>query len=387
MSRLPMKNIQPTGNTSYLIPQTILKVEGLVKIYGQRRVVDGVGFHVCKGEVVGLLGPNGAGKTTSFRMTCGLIDANAGGVFLNGKDVTNWPLYRRAKEGGMGYLPQTESVFKLLSVQDNLLGMMEMIKIDRKTRLRKCEELLQKLKLTHLRKNLARGLSGGERRRLEIARALVSDPKIILLDEPFANIDPITVQGIQEIIRELSRDGISILITDHQVRETLQITHRSYVIQAGTVLCSGTPEEVVANKDAQKVYFGQEVDLGPRKTPLDGLAAKKPVGSSVSREKELELEGPHYPPRRPRRPVDPVMTIPGKNKDDSFEDFDDDDDFRSSRRRPTVTVRPTRSERRRMAAEQDGDSLERPPRSPADQKPIPRISLLGRLSGVFKKPE
>ncbi|MDR1957930.1 MAG: LPS export ABC transporter ATP-binding protein [Planctomycetaceae bacterium] len=397
MSRLPAK-IQPTGNTSYLVPQTVLKAEGLVKIYGSRRVVDGVGFHVNHGEVVGLLGPNGAGKTTSFRMTCGLIDANAGVVFLNGKDVTNWPMYRRAREGGMGYLPQAESVFRLLSVQDNLLGMMEMLHMDRKKRHRRCEELLEKLKLTYLRKNLARGLSGGERRRLEIARALVSDPKIILLDEPFAAIDPITVQGIQDIIRQLSKDGISILITDHNVRETLQITHRSYVIQAGKVLCSGTPEEVLSNKEAQKVYFGEEVDLGTKKTAgLHVSSVSPPLSQRLpsfpparSSQTDAEQPGPHYSPRKPSR---------SNRVEEDREDFTDHTDplhrdygsvSRPPRPRPSVSV-PTRSERRRIQRdleEPQFDSLEEAKNLSLDpKKPVPKVSLLGRLSGVFKKPE
>jgi lipopolysaccharide export system ATP-binding protein len=240
----------------------ILRVEGLIKIYGKRRVVDGVSFHVNTGEIVGLLGPNGAGKTTSFRMTCGLIDTSGGLVFLDGKDATNWPMYRRSREGGMGYLPQEASVFRNLSVQDNLLGVMEMLGMSRRIRRERCDELLEKFNLIHLRRNRGSGLSGGERRRLEIARALVSRPKIMLLDEPFANIDPVTVHSIQEIIRQLAVDGISILITDHQVRETLQITQRSYVIRAGQVLCHGTPEEVLNNEEARKVYFGEDVAIG-----------------------------------------------------------------------------------------------------------------------------
>ncbi|MCL2305102.1 MAG: LPS export ABC transporter ATP-binding protein [Planctomycetaceae bacterium] len=253
--------------SSVYVPPLILKVDGLIKIYGQRRVVDGVSFYVNRGEIVGLLGPNGAGKTTSFRMTCGMIDTNGGMVFLNGKDVTNWPMFRRAREGGMGYLPQDKSVFSGLTVQDNLLAVMELLGIDSRTRRQRCDELLEKFNLTHIRKNLAGsggqsgGLSGGERRRLEIARALVSDPKIILLDEPFANIDPITVASIQQIIKQLSEENISILITDHQVRETLQITHRSYVIQQGSVLCHGTPAEVLANEEARRVYFGNDVGI------------------------------------------------------------------------------------------------------------------------------
>lgn len=240
----------------------MLKVAGLVKIYGNRRVVDGVEFEVHRGEIVGLLGPNGAGKTTSFRMTCGMIEPHAGKVILAGIDVTNWPMYRRARDGGMGYLAQESSVFRKLSVQDNLLGVMEMLGVDRKTRKARCNRLLEQFNITKLRKSKALSLSGGERRRLEIARALVSDPDIILLDEPFTGIDPVTIDSIQEIIRGLRTDGIAILITDHQVRETLQITDRSYVIDEGKVLCHGTPDEVLANPEARKCYFGEDMDIG-----------------------------------------------------------------------------------------------------------------------------
>jgi lipopolysaccharide export system ATP-binding protein len=247
----------------------VLRADGLVKIYGKRRVVDGVSFHVNKGEIVGLLGPNGAGKTTSFRMVCGLISSNGGIVHLGPHDITNWPMYRRSREGGMGYLPQDKSVFQKLSVQNNLLAIMEMIGVKRQDRLIRCDELLEKFKLTHLRRNMGGSLSGGEKRRLEIARALVSNPKIILLDEPFAAVDPITVTSIQSIIRQLAIEGISILITDHSVQDTLQITHRSYVIRTGQVLCHGTPEEVLSNAEARKVYFGENVNVGQIKsTPL-----------------------------------------------------------------------------------------------------------------------
>ena len=242
--------------------EPILETRGLVKIYGKRRVVDGVDFEVYPGEIVGLLGPNGAGKTTSFRMTCGMIEPNDGTVRLSGIDVTGWPMYLRARDGGMGYLAQDESVFRKLSVQNNLLGVMEMLKMPRRRRYARCKQLLEQFDITRLRKNRAGSLSGGERRRLEIARALVSDPKIILLDEPFTGIDPVTIDSIQEIIRQLRRDGIAILITDHQVRETLQITDRSYVIRQGKVLCHGTPTEVLANEDARKYYFGEDMDLG-----------------------------------------------------------------------------------------------------------------------------
>jgi lipopolysaccharide export system ATP-binding protein len=242
----------------------LLETKGLVKTYGRRRVVDGVEFNVEPGEIVGLLGPNGAGKTTSFRMTCGMVAPDAGRVMLAGVDVTDWPMYRRARDGGMGYLAQESSVFRKLSVQNNLLGVMEMIGIDRRTRRRRSDDLLEQFGITKLKHSRTMSLSGGERRRLEIARCLVSDPKIILLDEPFTGIDPVTIDSIQGIIRDLRDRGIAILITDHQVRETLEITNRSYVIRNGSVLCHGTPREVLTNEDARKYYFGQgiSVDLG-----------------------------------------------------------------------------------------------------------------------------
>jgi lipopolysaccharide export system ATP-binding protein len=240
----------------------LLDVLGLVKVYGSRRVVDGVDFHVCPGEIVGLLGPNGAGKTTSFRMTCGMIEPNAGRVVLGGVDVTGWPMYRRARDGGMGYLAQESSVFRKLSVEDNLLGVMEMLGMDRDQRRRRCQELLAQFNISHLRKNVAISLSGGERRRLEIARALSSNPKIILLDEPFTGIDPVTIDSIQDVIRRLRAGGIAILVTDHQVREALEITDRSYVLDEGKVLCHGTPAEVTANPEARRRYFGHDMDLG-----------------------------------------------------------------------------------------------------------------------------
>lgn len=252
----------------------LLKVTGLVKSYGRRRVVDGVNFSVQRGEIVGLLGPNGAGKTTTFRMTCGMIEPDAGKVTLADKDVTNWPMYRRAREGGMGYLAQESSVFRKLSVQNNLLGVMEMLGMNRKTRRRRCDELLEQFGIAKLRRSKAMSLSGGERRRLEIARCLVSDPEIILLDEPFTGIDPVTIASIQEIVRNLRTRGIAILITDHQVRETLQITDRSYVIRAGQVLCHGTPAEVLNNREARKYYFGEAMDVDVRGTsPAQAPAA------------------------------------------------------------------------------------------------------------------
>jgi lipopolysaccharide export system ATP-binding protein len=207
------------------------------------------------------LGPNGAGKTTSFRITCGMIEPDEGTVMLNELDVTNWPMYRRARDGKMGYLAQESSVFRKLSVENNLLGVMEMLGFDRRTRKARCDELLEQFDITRLRKARADSLSGGERRRLEIARCLVSDPELILLDEPFTGIDPVTIDSIQAIIRNLRDRGISILITDHQVRETLEITDRSYVIRAGSVLCHGSPKDVLNNPEARKYYFGEGMEL------------------------------------------------------------------------------------------------------------------------------
>lgn len=240
----------------------ILKADNLVKIYGKRTVVDGVSFEVRESEVVGLLGSNGAGKTTSFRMACGLIQPNGGTVTLNGLNVTNWPMYRRAREGELGYLPQDRSTFGALTTEENLIGAMQFLGYTKAQQREKLDELLVKFKLTHIRKTKvgyggSGGLSGGERRRLEIARALLSHPKILLLDEPFANVDPITVDEMQKVILELVKDSVSILITDHQVAETLAITDRSYIVNRGKVLCSGSPVEVLMNQRAIDTYFGK----------------------------------------------------------------------------------------------------------------------------------
>ena len=280
---------------------TLLKVRGLVKNYGRRRVVDGVDYEVAPGEIVGLLGPNGAGKTTTFRMSCGMIDPDAGKVTLQDKDVTNWPMYKRSREGGMGYLAQESSVFRKLSVKNNLLGVMEMLGMNRKERRRRCDELLEQFGVTKLRKAKAQSLSGGERRRVEIARCLVSNPQIILLDEPFTGIDPVTIASIQEIVRDLRSRGISILITDHQVRETLEITDRSYVIRAGQVLCHGRPEEVLRNPEARKYYFGEGMDLSVKGRPMAPAAAATTHVAPTTPHGRLaalreRLTGRHHPP-------------------------------------------------------------------------------------------
>lgn len=243
----------------------VLKAERLVKIYGKRTVVKGVSFEVREGEVVGLLGANGAGKTTSFRMACGLIQPNGGKVTLNGLDVTNWPMHRRTHEGRLGYLPQDRSTFGALTTEQNLIGAMEFLGYTRAQQREKLDELLVKFNLTHIRRTKvgfggSGGLSGGERRRLEIARALLSNPKILLLDEPFANVDPITVDEMQKVIEGLVRDNVAILITDHQVAETLAITDRSYIVNKGEVICSGPPLTVLTNPKAINTYFGKNAN-------------------------------------------------------------------------------------------------------------------------------
>ena len=234
----------------------VLEACELQKTYGRRRVVDGVDLRVDHAEIVGLLGPNGAGKSTSFRMICGMVQPDRGRVYLDGRDVTDWPMFRRARDGHMGYLPQEPSVFKKLTVEQNISALLELLGADRKRRKARTQELLEEFNITHIRKSKAAGLSGGERRRLEIARCLVSNPKIIMLDEPFAGIDPVTVQSIQGVIAQLRDSGISVLITDHAAREILGTVDRCYVIYQGQVLIDGTPEEVKQHPKVREEYLG-----------------------------------------------------------------------------------------------------------------------------------
>lgn len=238
---------------------SLLEGKGLVKDYPGKRAVDGIDIEVEPGEIVGLLGPNGAGKTTTFQMCCGLIAPTEGRVILKGTDVTDWPMYKRARHG-MGYLPQDDSIFIKLSVEQNIMAILEYLHVDRQTRRRRVDELLAQFGLDDKRKQSASTLSGGERRRLEIARCLASDPVLILLDEPFTGIDPVTIHSIQDIITGLCDSGISILLTDHRERETLTITDRSYIVCAGKVLVSGDAETVLGDQRAQDLYFGKRFD-------------------------------------------------------------------------------------------------------------------------------
>ena len=237
-----------------------LKVENIVKYYKKRAVVDGVSMELNQGEIVGLLGPNGAGKTTSFYMMVGLISPNAGNVFLGEENITELPMYKRAKMG-IGYLAQEASVFRKMSVEDNLLSVLEMTNQSKEQQKDKCESLLSEFGLQNIRKNMGGLLSGGERRRTEIARALATNPKFILLDEPFAGVDPIAVEDIQQIVATLKNKNIGILITDHNVHETLSITDRAYLLFEGKILKSGTTEELATDERVRKVYLGQNFEL------------------------------------------------------------------------------------------------------------------------------
>ena len=238
----------------------MLRTEGLVKRYGKRTVVNDVSINVRQGEIVGLLGPNGAGKTTSFYMTTGLIVPNAGHIFLNDKDITKFPVYKRAR-AGIGYLPQEPSVFRKMSVEDNILSVLQMTKLSKKEQREKLESLIAEFRLTKVRKNKGDQLSGGERRRTEIARCLAIDPKFIMLDEPFAGVDPIAVEDIQHIVWRLKYRNIGILITDHNVQETLTITDRAYLLFEGKILFQGKPEELAANRIVREKYLSNSFVL------------------------------------------------------------------------------------------------------------------------------
>ena len=234
----------------------ILEANGLVKSFRRRRVVNGISLRVETGEIIGLLGVNGAGKTTSFKMICGMLPPDSGQVFLKGQDVTNWPMHKRSRECSMGYLAQESSVFQNLSVEQNLIMMIEMQEIKGKKKKEFCNELLDRFNIAKIRKTKAGKISGGERRRLEIARCLVSKPEIVMLDEPFSGVDPITVQNIQVTIKSLRSEGISILITDHAVREMLDIVDRGYVIAAGKVMFEGAAEDIWNDEDVRRKYLG-----------------------------------------------------------------------------------------------------------------------------------
>jgi lipopolysaccharide export system ATP-binding protein len=237
-----------------------LRSENLVKIYKKRTVVNKASIQVSKGEIVGLLGPNGAGKTTTFYMITGMIKPESGKVFLDDIDITQVPMYKRARMG-IGYLPQEASIFRRLSVEDNLLAVLEMTKLDAKQRKEKCEKLLEELSIAHLRKNKGFQLSGGERRRTEIARALATDPSFILLDEPFAGVDPIAVEDIMNIVSNLKNRGIGVLVTDHNVHETLSIVDKGYILINGVIFKQGSADILANDEEVRKLYLGEKFKL------------------------------------------------------------------------------------------------------------------------------
>ena len=250
------------------IPRMKLRAEKIVKTYKERTVVKGVSLEVNQGEIVGLLGPNGAGKTTSFYMIVGLIKPSKGSVFLDGEDITSQPMYIRAQKG-IGYLAQEASVFRKLSVEDNIKAVLEMTTLSKTAQSEKLEELLDEFSLHHIRKTRGDLLSGGERRRTEIARALAVNPKFILLDEPFAGVDPIAVEDIQSIVYQLKKKNIGILITDHNVQETLSITDRAYLLFEGNILKDGTAEELAADEQVRRVYLGQNFVLNKKASNIN----------------------------------------------------------------------------------------------------------------------
>ena len=280
----------------------LLECVGLVKDYPGMRAVDGIDVSVERGEIVGLLGPNGAGKTTTFRMACGMLAPTEGRVWLDGVDVTDWPMYKRAQKG-MGYLPQDDSIFVKLTVEQNILAILEYRHMGRQQRKQTVQRLLDQFGLLEKRKQIASTLSGGERRRLEIARCLATEPSLILLDEPFTGIDPKTIHDIQDHIDELRNSGIAILLTDHRERETLAITDRSYIICAGKVLVSGDAETVLSDSDAQDRYFGRRFDAA---SIIEGKEAFSSVSETfpAALPKASQLPTPPVEPHLSMMPID-----------------------------------------------------------------------------------
>lgn len=260
MTKAAVKPSEGTTRGGKEASPPILQTRDLVKVYGGRAVVNGIDIHVHRGEVVGLLGPNGAGKTTSFYMIVGLVRPNGGRVFFENEDVTNLPMFRRARMG-MGYLPQEESIFRKMTVEQNIMAILETLSLTRKERKQRCEELLVQFGIENLSKNLAMTLSGGEKRRLTIARSLVTKPSLLMLDEPFSGVDPIAVEDIQQIIQNLRDQGLGILITDHNVRETLAIVDRAYLIFEGKVVSEGSSEFLKNDPISRELYLGERFQM------------------------------------------------------------------------------------------------------------------------------
>lgn len=294
----------------------LLEVRELEKFYGRRKVVNGVSFEVNQGEVVGLLGPNGAGKTTSFRMTIGLVGSDGGQVFFDGKDISKLAMYQRAR-AGMGYLAQDSSVFKQLSVEDNLMAILETRPgLNRKQRRERQDELLNQFGLQHIRRTKANRVSGGERRRLEIARSLITEPKLIMLDEPFAGIDPKTVAEIQDQIRNLADvHNLGILLTDHQFRETLEVTDRCYLIREGRVFAYGNREDIINNPDVRRYYIGERFDVGHL------LERQSPHSPKELPQADVVIDHPHDAPVAAPAPTTSALPPPQPVKFDPIRRF------------------------------------------------------------------
>lgn len=251
---------EPAVTTAPATVTSLLQTHDLVKIYGGRTVVNKVNIQVGRGQIVGLLGPNGAGKTTSFYMVVGLVPPNSGRVIFNGEDVTTLPMFQRARRG-MGYLPQEESIFRRMTVEENLLAILETLSMTKAQRLTRCEELLVQFGISHIAKNRALTLSGGEKRRLTIARSLITSPSLLMLDEPFSGVDPIAVSEVQQIVLKLRDAGLGVLITDHNVRETLSIVDRAYLIYEGSVLREGTKEFLANDPESRRLYLGEQFEI------------------------------------------------------------------------------------------------------------------------------
>lgn len=286
LERAEIERMSPEEVEAHLdkrLKHKMLHTEGLVKRYGKRTVANGVTINVKQGEIVGLLGPNGAGKTTSFYMTTGLVIPNEGHVYIDDEEITKYPVYKRAR-AGIGYLPQEASVFRKLSVEDNIMSVLEMTKLTHQQQLDKLESLIAEFRLQKVRKNMGDRLSGGERRRTEIARCLAIDPKFIMLDEPFAGVDPIAVEDIQHIVWRLKYRNIGILITDHNVQETLTITDRAYLLFEGRILFQGNPEELAQNRIVREKYLGSQFELKKKDFQLVDEQKRK-------RDRDRELQG------------------------------------------------------------------------------------------------
>ena len=278
----------------------VVETQNLVKSYRGRRVVDGVCLRVQEGEVVGLLGPNGAGKTTTFYMVIGMVEPESGSVHYDGKDITRLPMYQRALRG-IGYLPQETSLFRKLTVRENILAVLELMKLSRKERERRTDDLMEEFDVTHISSVKGYALSGGEKRRVEIARALATSPVFLLLDEPFTGIDPIMVAELQKTIFKLKEQGIGILITDHNVRETLEITDRAYILSEGKILESGVPEEITRSEKAREVYLGERFHMGSPDT--DGIEMNQKLNDLKKSMKDIlkELKNLYGKEGQPRR--------------------------------------------------------------------------------------